>query len=229
MSTRRSSSHGLSRWLAGLIILVVTIGAFTFYQNWRSEDSLLPTIISTNTPNPTVIHVAIQPKAAPGTNLATSVPPPLLKVLSDKAGFVAEITEVYLAHTDGWDLTHLDSYVGHLQGTARLGQGGNFVLAGHVELKDGRPGPFAKLKTLTKGDPILLLKSNGGQSQMLAYSITEAKVVKPDDFEVLRNHGFEELTLITCDDWNQQDRTYHSRVVIHARLITGNIQGIPKG
>src|SRR5437763_736332 len=162
MYSRRSSPGCVSRLLAGLVILTVTIIAFSLYQNWRGEQSPLSAIISTNTPGPTVMPVAALPSVIPGKVLATAVPAPVLKVLSDKAGFVAEITEVYLAQTDGWDLTHLDDYAGHLQGTARLGQAGNFVLAGHVELKDGRPGPFARLNTLSVGDPILLLKSSAG-------------------------------------------------------------------
>src|SRR5258708_30552848 len=107
MYSRRSSPGCVSRLLAGLVILAVTIIAFSLYQNWRGEQSPLSTIISTKAPSPTVMPVAAQPSATPGKVLATAVPAPVLKVLSDKAGLVAEITELYLAPTHGWGLNRL--------------------------------------------------------------------------------------------------------------------------
>jgi len=219
MRPYRPTSHHLSRWIVGPFILVGAILAFALYQGRQIPSVILPRSIGTNTPAPTA-NTNPAATRSESTVMPTAAgifqQPAVLKLLSDKAGITAEVTELYLAPTDGWDLSHLDFYAGHLEGTPALGQGGNFVLAGHVELKDGTPGPFAHLDKLSAGDTLLILKL-GSQSGIMRYTVTEVKSVPPDDFGQIRNHGYEELTLITCGDWSAQDRTYHTRVVVHAR------------
>jgi len=111
----------------------------------------------------------------------------------------------------------LTNFAGHLEGTAGLKQGGNFVLAGHVEMKDGSAGPFAEIDKLHIGDDISILSNHPGNPVVMSYIVTGIEHVKPDDIKVIRNHGYEELTLITCADWDPSDKTYHTRVVVHAR------------
>src|SRR5579859_2546127 len=98
-----------------------------------------------------------------------------------------------------------------------MGQGGNFVLAGHVELKDGSKGPFAELKQLANGDRITIIGNAQPHPIVRQYIVTEVGKVVPTDFDVIRNHGYEELTLITCDDWDQKSQMYNTRVIVHAR------------
>ncbi|HVO43006.1 MAG TPA: class F sortase, partial [Aggregatilineales bacterium] len=95
------------------------------------------------------------------------------------------------------------------------------VVAGHVEMKDGSPGPFAEIGKLVPGDTVSIVSTRPGNPVVMSYIVTRVEVVPPDDFAVLRNHGYEELTMITCTDWSQQDHTYHTRVVVHARPPRG--------
>jgi LPXTG-site transpeptidase (sortase) family protein len=104
-----------------------------------------------------------------------------------------------------------------LQGTPEMGQGGNFVLAGHVELKDGSRGPFADIHRLQPGDVITILSDTQPEPSVRAYLVTDLRKVQPQDFGVIRNHGYEELTLVTCDDWDIRTQAYASRVIVHAR------------
>ena len=165
-------------------------------------------------PIATPIAVAMRPSPA----LAPTTPPIQYRIISTNANLSAPITELYYAtDADTWDLTKLGDSAGHLEGTREMGQGGNFVLAGHVELKDGSAGPFAQIKSLKAGDRIIMFGQTQPNPIVKAYTVTEVSKVPPTDFGAIQNHGYEELTLITCDDWNPQGQTYSSRIVVHAR------------
>jgi LPXTG-site transpeptidase (sortase) family protein len=210
MYSRGTSSNGFLRLAAGALIVCVAVIAFSLFQGYLSRPKNEP--IPTNTPT-----------SAPHVTTAASTPTPQpvqLRIVSSKAGLSAVIIEVYLAkNEDNWDLTQLTTYAGHLQGTAGLKQGGNFVLAGHVEMHDGSAGPFAKVGALAPGDPIDIVSSKPGNPVVIQYIVTKVERVNPDDFAVVRNHGYEELTLITCADWDPNDHSYHTRVVVHARPV----------
>src|SRR5204863_7744322 len=135
---RRGSSGCSGKLLAGFVIILTSVTAFAVYQTLSS-----PIV---NSPIPTVT-LAIPASVVPRTPLPT--PPSIqYKLVAEKANLVAPIINLYLDDTGNWDLTYLAQSVGYLQGTAALGHGGNFVLAGHVEMKDGSPGPFAYLTRL---------------------------------------------------------------------------------
>jgi LPXTG-site transpeptidase (sortase) family protein len=210
MYTRRSTNGSIARWLIGIVIIVGAIIAFVMYES-AHEAALLPAPSQAVALNPT-----ITPNPGP-TKSAIEY-----RIVSDKAALSAVIIELYFASdADTWDLSHLGQSAGHLEGTPQMGQGGNFVLAGHVELKDGSSGPFADLKRLTAGDRITIIGNTQPKPIVRQYVVSEVGKVAPMDFDVMRNHGYEELTLITCDDWDQKSQTYNSRVIVHARLANG--------
>jgi len=204
----RRSSPSLARWLSGLAIVVVAVLIFVAYQAWHQPPVALGPI-QTDTP----AFVTRTPTTA------QTQPSIAYRIVSAEANLSAPIIELYYAKdADNWDLTYLASSAGHLEGTPELGKGGNFVLAGHVELKDGSRGPFADLKSLQSGNRITIIGDTQPKPTVLTYVVTGVEKVAPSDFSVIRNHGYEELTLITCDDWNQQTQVYDSRVIVHARL-----------
>jgi LPXTG-site transpeptidase (sortase) family protein len=142
-----------------------------------------------------------------------------MRIVSEKARLSTQITPLYFGRNDDWDLSTLGGFAGHLEGTPNMGQGGNFVLAGHVELKDGVPGPFANLSLLSVGDPITILSTTREATVATVYRVTSVEVVKPDAFDHIRNHGYEELTLVTCGDWDPISGTYRVRLIVHARPV----------
>src|SRR5258708_29856856 len=143
MAHRRSSGAS-GKLLAGFVIILISVTAFAVYQALNS-----PSLISSV---PTVT-LAIPPSAVarPPAATAQSVD---YKLVAEKANLVAPIINLYLDDAGNWDLTYLGQSVGYLQGTAALGHGGNFVLAGHFEIKDGSPGPFSYFIRLTAADAI---------------------------------------------------------------------------
>ena len=202
----------LIRWLVGLVIVISAVVAFSFYQS-RSNTSprpALPTkILSAPTlPPPTPIKPTLTPTVAPVS----------LKVAIDKIKIVTTIIELYYdRNIDGWNVSTLNRFAGHLQGTPTFGQGGNAVLAGHVELKDGSAGAFAKINTLVKGDHIFILSDDPKKPVIMQYTVTSIKVVDPNAVDEIRDHGYEELTLITCQEYDFKTSSYQKRVVVHAQ------------
>lgn len=174
------------------------------------QTALLPptaTPTLTPSPQPTPTAIALVPDTPEGERI----------IIAEKARLNAEIMVAPFGKTTNWEISMLKQRAGHLEGTPDIGQGGNFVLAGHVELEDGAPGPFAYLRNLQPGDSISIVSRKEGQPRIYFYTVTEVKDVPPEDIAVLRNHGYEELTLITCDDWDQGQGKYLTRVIVHAR------------
>jgi len=207
---RRPNASTPARLLGGAAIIVLVVLAFGAYQFLQSTTQEVEVYV-TATPLPQTQApsvVASQPTAQPAQ----------LRIVSPKASLSTTITELYISPTgENWDLTYLENFAGHLEGTAQLGKGGNYVLAGHVELKDGVPGPFINLNKLVPGDDIMIYSEAASQPYVVRYKVTEVKNVEPDDLSVIRNRGYEELTLITCADWDQKSEQYLTRVIVHAK------------
>lgn len=210
MYNRRSSSTG-SRLSAGIIIVIGSVFIFSAITS-RQSSPQFPTSAPTTTALPataTPSPVPVQPKTIS------------YRIVAEKAHLVADITDVYFDRQGNWNVDDLGLYAGHLEGTAELGHSGNYVLAGHVELKDGRPGPFALLGSLSPGDPISIFVKDNGKVQIKRYTVSQVIKVAPDSLGEVRDHGYEELTLLTCSDYSAQTNTYNTRLVVHARLSSG--------
>lgn len=195
-----------------LVIFLVGIGIFVG-------------VIVTRQPPPPAPE-ATQTLRLPGNDAANGTPsarPPTTaaanydtEMVITSLGVTAPIIPLYFGGPDNWDLGPLNDRVGHLEGTPEIGQGGNVVMVAHVELKDGRLGPFARLGELKVGDTIRIVRQTPQGVQRYFYAVTEIKTVAPTDVNVMRYRGLDELTLITCRDWNQQAQSYEGRIIVHA-------------
>jgi|SRR5581483_2046859 LPXTG-site transpeptidase (sortase) family protein len=215
MYSRRNRSGCTPQFLVvGTLIVLAAVIAFALFQQFQVLR--LQVVVSTSTA--IAQRAAVAPIAPTLTPKATPKPY-TLKIVADRAQLLTDITELYFGTDDDWDLTHLGQMAGHLEGTPNIGQGGNYVLAGHVEMKDGSPGPFALIGSLQPGDFISVFSDKPGTPLVMQYAVSAVKTVRPTDFDVIRNHGYEELTLVTCKDWDQKTRSYLERVVVHARPI----------
>ena len=85
------------------------------------------------------------------------------------------------------DLT-LNRGVGRILGTARVGEPGNLGIAGH------RDGFFRGLQSITPGDELELVR-RGGEDR---YTVTQIRIVTPEDTSVLNPTAVPTLTLVTC-------------------------------
>lgn len=203
--------------LVALGFIALGLGAITLIARDFIVPRRLAGPVPTATPATALSATTVsRPTDAATDNAAIAVGQ--MRIVAPKVDISTAITQLYFSpQGDSWDLTYLDNMAGHLQGTADLGQGGNFVLAGHVELGDGRKGPFVNLSKLNAGDEIMIIDEDPTKPSVVRYKVTEIKTVAPDDISVLRNRGYEELTLITCDDWDQAAGEYLTRIIVHAR------------
>lgn len=98
--------------------------------------------------------------------------------------------------------------VGHVVGTAGLGQTGNCAIAGH------RPSPFRYLDKLAAGDTITLSAGD----ELFTYTVYESFSVLPEETWVLSAVPGEKaaLTLITCTPYLVSSH----RLIIRARLTS---------
>ncbi|PJF35655.1 MAG: hypothetical protein CUN49_09475 [Candidatus Thermofonsia Clade 1 bacterium] len=204
-----------SKSLNPLVALLIVIGVVAIYSAFERLNRQVPALLPTPTAAPTqnAAVLSAQPTSTPKRALP-------FRIAAANVNLLAEIVPLYFDMTlDTWNLNYLYNQAGHLEGTANLDEGGNFVLAGHVELGDGMPGPFARIGELRKGDLISIFRENSATTEVLQYAVTDVLIVPPNDFSVIRSRGYEELTLITCTDWDAQQRDYLKRVVVRARRL----------
>ncbi|MEO8609569.1 MAG: sortase [Chloroflexota bacterium] len=208
---RRQRQSAASSILTFVFLGIVFGIGFLLYQQWRNPAPAAPSV-STASPAPLP---TLTPSAAAVASLPSPTPRPQASLFLPTAGVTAAVIEVYL---DGqsWDVKYLGQNAGHLQGTAWFGQPGNIVLAGHVEMPDGRAGIFAGMSKLNVGDPVILTLNN----QQQRYSIASITKVQPDDLSVLYPSTKDQITLITCDAYDFLQNTYQDRVVVVADRVT---------
>jgi LPXTG-site transpeptidase (sortase) family protein len=189
---------------AGIVIIGVAVLAFMLSQQRSTPTAPL------SSPTPARILTLTATALPQNTKVSER-----FLLLAAKAKLFAPIIPVYFGADNTWDLSSLEQNAGYLEGTPPIGIGGNHVLVGHVEMHDGSAGPFAYLDLLKAGDEILITETPDGVS--LHYAVTIVKSVAPDAVDEMRNHGYEELTLITCGDYDFKTNSYLTRLVVHAR------------
>lgn len=109
---------------------------------------------------------------------------------------------------EGTDGATLALAVGHIPGTARPGENGNAVLAGH------RDTFFRGLRDIRLNDEVLFVVP----PHSYEYRVMSTQVVAPDDLSVLDAGEGEELTLVTCYPFYFIGRAPH-RFIVHAARI----------
>lgn len=125
----------------------------------------------------------------------------------------APVVEVPLANGT-WDVSGLTYEVAHLGGTANPGENGNLALTGHITLRRGS-GPFLHLEALQPGDLAIVY----AEDQAYMYRVVNKRHVGPTDVSVTFPTSEPILTLITCTNWDAENRTYTERVAVIAELI----------
>ena len=88
------------------------------------------------------------------------------------------------------------------------------VLAGHVILKRGA-GPFLNLESLEPADMAIIYAGE----QAYTYRVVSKKHVGPTDVYVVYPSSDPILTLITCTNWDAENRVYTERVAMIAELV----------
>ncbi len=139
--------------------------------------------------------------------------PPATRLVISALGIDAPVVEVPITNKT-WDVSGLTYEIAHLGGTANPGERNNMVLAGHVTLRRGA-GPFLHLESLEPGDMAIVYAGE----QAYTYRVVSKRYVGPTDVSVAHPTSDPILTLITCTDWDAENRTYTQRVAVIAELV----------
>jgi LPXTG-site transpeptidase (sortase) family protein len=117
---------------------------------------------------------------------------------------------------DGWDVTWLNKDAGWLSGSAFPTWNGNSVITGHVWDAYNNPGPFARLKELRYGDQVKI----HAYGLVYIYEVRENFTVASKDIATVFKHEEKSwLTLITCEDYQDDSKSYKYRRVVRAVLV----------
>lgn len=101
-----------------------------------------------------------------------------------------EVPRLHVSYVvlEGTDNRTLDKSIGHVEGTAEIGEPGNIGIAGH------RNTHFRKLEWIRRDDEIKLSSPNAE----FCYRVEWVRLFKPDDLQVLDPSHGPALTLVTC-------------------------------
>lgn len=141
------------------------------------------------------------------------VKPPATRIRIPKIGLDSNIVELS-TRVDGdklvWETAN--NAVGHHQGTANPGEGGNAVFSGHISSPVRHEGEiFKHLPEVRHGDEITLVTDTAEHR----YRVTDMRVVDPNNISAMKRTGVEIVTLITC----VPDYVYTHRLVVTAMPI----------
>lgn len=92
----------------------------------------------------------------------------------------------------------------------------NISITGHTSNVNSRY-QFTPLKDVSTGDKVKLTIGN----EKRIYEMTDIKNVKPDEVEVMDEHKDQkdQLTLITCDNFNEQTGVWENRSIYVAKHV----------
>ena len=165
---------------------------------------------------------APEPEPEPEPEVIAGVAPIALQV--DKFGIDAPIEigaivdGVMLDPSGPWVVSWYDQL-------GEIGEGGNIVMAGHVDYYTVGPAVFWNVRDLVPGD-ILRLVGEDGQSYeyavdwMQQYNVFTDLTPEVIQNDIVADTGYETLTLITCGgDFDPSTASYNQRWVLRATLI----------
>jgi LPXTG-site transpeptidase (sortase) family protein len=104
--------------------------------------------------------------------------------------------------------------------TAKPGEPGNAVMAGHLNWRDGTIAVFAKLATVAPGDDVRVIEDNGATLHYRVVSVEDVDAFTTDVSTVLNWTAPESLTLITCSgEFVWTAASYSERTIVRAERI----------
>lgn len=110
--------------------------------------------------------------------------------------------------------------VGWYENLASLGDGGNVVLAGHIDFWNVGPAVFYNIAALSEGDTVQVVAEDG---QIFSYAVEWVREYPADNLpldEVVGATPTESVTLITCGGtFDYATAHYLSRTAVRANLV----------
>ncbi len=194
-----------------VVVLEMSVTPTTSLPVATSPTVSLP--MTTPASSPTVLTEHAVPSPVGG---AISLPErPATRLVIPALGLDAPVTVCPIVG-DMWEVEHLGTdTVGHLAGTASPGDGSNVVLAAHVTVAHNVYGPFAGMGRLQPGDDIIVYDGDLSYT----YVVDSRRLVERTDVHIAYPSDTEQVTLITCSNWSDEQDSYQQRLVVVGHLV----------
>ena len=109
---------------------------------------------------------------------------------------------------------------GWYERSAKPGEIGNVVLAGHYDNSSGNPAAFWELKNLKVNDKVSILDEVGNEFNYLVTESFFVEINDPSRTDYLKHTDEAVLTLVTCGGvWNPVTQDYNMRLIVRAKQL----------
>jgi LPXTG-site transpeptidase (sortase) family protein len=122
-----------------------------------------------------------------------------------------------------WDISSLGEDIAQLGEVPGESAGENIVLAGHFSTGLNVVGPFRYISRLAVGEPVQVFTDR----MVYTYRVREHAVVEEDDDRVIAATSDPQLTLLTCETWDEKTGKFLRRRVVVADLVKSEPLGNP--
>lgn len=100
------------------------------------------------------------------------------------------------------------------------GEKGNAVISGHVDDPKGNPAVFTNLKTLKKGDTLVIQDKKNTKRTFKVFKTAVYPYNNAPLEAIFGATSSAQLNLITCDGtWDKEQKTYTDRLVVFTQLV----------
>lgn len=118
---------------------------------------------------------------------------------------------------NGWDVSWLSGQADWLEGTAFPTWTGNSALTAHVVNRSGAPGSFDELSKLVYDDLVVI----HAWGQKYTYRVRTNQTLSASSVQgALPHEEYNWVTLLTCQDYNPNTKSYRLRRMVRAVLVS---------
>jgi LPXTG-site transpeptidase (sortase) family protein len=210
-----------------LLVIGIALTAFSFV--WLNDHREVPPPV---TAVPAVVTGGVEgwvpvlepsPQPAAAAVQAPPPPAPIVRVTVPRVGINAAVEILSLDGSGAMQDPRTPNMVAWYDFSARPGQPGNVVMAGHVDYHNYGPAVFWRLRDLKRGDRIELHLADGAAFSYEVASLKYYDAATAPVQEITGQTSYEAITLITCGgSFNRSSRSYNQRLIVRATRIANS-------
>jgi LPXTG-site transpeptidase (sortase) family protein len=204
-----------------LILLGAVLTTLSFYrlQAIRNEPKAPAPVLTVDS-----FQGWVPPMQPPAEQSADQPPPvstaPIVRVSAPRVGINAPVEVLTLDGAGAMEDPRTPDTVAWYDFSARPGQLGNVVFAGHVDYEHYGPAVFWHLRDLKPGDRVDVTLADGTVFNYEVASLNYYDAAAAPVKEITGPTPVESLTLITCGgNFNRSNLTYNQRLIVRATRV----------
>ncbi len=209
-------------WSSGCLMVFVVIGVGVGILLFRDNPLTPAATVPAEQLMSNIATVNAMMENASSSNEVSNLPPADANFASEPKLFLPDVITGSIIQPvsrteEGWNIAALQNTVGHLEGTAWLGDSGNTVLAAYYEDALDQPDVFYYLAEISIGDQITI--EDGSPENRSVYVVIDVFTTTPDDDSALSDTAAPRLTLIASDSWNPNRENPIDPIVVIAEPL----------